>query len=256
VPGLDAITVKDARLGRLVLKPLEPHQDFLDLPGTPEASMSEAEDVQTFHNRITSTSFRSRFSNFLSVRASNKNEGAQEVSAQKVITYKLNNSGKWFRQSCGLDDVRDWVRSARYQGDQIYLITGYCVLNNTHYAAQRGANANASGHVHVPIPPALDGGITFNFSASVAHGRKVEERIIASFPGQMVCAMQYRKLKFKWHSRQELDSGLLTDNMWKLTSAFRSKNACDEEVVLEVDLAGDSDKEEDDSDEEDDDSDE
>jgi len=242
---IDAIAVEDVPLGRLVLNTLEPHQDFFDPPGIPDASIKcEVQSLQNFRNNLTTTSLQSRFSKFLSIASSNKNDGVKEVSAGKVEIQKLNNSGKWFRESCRDAGVRQWLEDALDLGANIYLIIGYCVLTTTHYDSKLGEGVAVSASVYVPIS-ITDAGNTLSVSADGAHERRFEERTVAVFPGPIVCAVQYRKLKFKWLSSRELGNGFLElGHRWKQKSAFRGEANSDEDDVLEVDLAGDSDEDE------------
>jgi len=244
IDHLTAIPVDDARLGRLVLDPLEPHQDFYDPPGSPNVSVkSQIESFENFRNSCKSTSIRSRLTRFLSAAFSDEKDLTTDVSAEKVEIHKLDNSGMWFREACKDAGVREWLEEYLNQSSDIYLIVGFCVLTTTKYDAKVNGDMTVSASASVPVPTTI---VPDRLGASVAAQRIFKERLVALFPGQAVCAVQCRKLRFKWLSSRQLDKGFLEQgNRWKLSGAFRGEEDSDEEDVLEADVGGSSDSESD-----------
>jgi hypothetical protein len=245
VDHVDGITVEDARLGRLVLRPREPHQDYCDPSGTPLILPKvEVESFKCFSQSLKSTSIQSKLTKFLSAAFNNKKNGSKDISATKVEINKLGNSGVWFKEACKDSRVREWIQESLDQGSNIYLIVGYCILIDSQSDFILGGNMSGSAGAHFPVPLATGNNLDVSMVAS--YERQCEEKSSAHFPGQTVCAAQYRKLLFKWLSSKSLENGALEKgNRWKLAGAFRGEDEDDEEDVLDVDLAGEDGENED-----------
>jgi hypothetical protein len=66
------------------------------------------------------------------------------------------------------------------------------------------------------------------------HQHGVERRFIA--PGEQICAVQYRKLSFKWFSSRDVDRAFLeNEHRWKMYSNIRGQEVGTNDIV-EVDL--------------------
>ncbi|KAK5993581.1 hypothetical protein PT974_07015 [Cladobotryum mycophilum] len=102
---------------------------------------------------------------------------------------------------------------------------------------------------HIPVPLAPKNLMDARVEVSQQH--ICEEKLSAQFPGQTVCAVQYRKLVFKWFSSKTLENAELEHgNRWTVAAVFRGGENVDEKNVLEVALTDENDDEEEDEEEE------
>jgi hypothetical protein len=242
------------KLGRLVLSPYFPHQDYLD-PPVPTAPEIETRSQSNFISHLTSSSttkLRTRLTALVAASRSASASASVTLEAAQGTTYTLLNSGGWFRAACRFAEVREWFENAVMCAGTVYLVVGYHTLTDTKFVAQdEGAEINTGGIVISSgiLGPGLsgvegEGGIQKQKSWG---GRKEwhesEER---------VWAVQYRKVEFKWFSSKRIEKGALEkENRWKLcwTGMEGIRSYKEEEEEEEEEDSGSREDEEDEDDE-------
>lgn len=254
------------KLGRLVLSPYSPHQDYLD-PPVPTAPEIETRSQSKLISHLTSSSttkLRTRLTALVAASRSTSASASFTLEAAQGTTYTLLNSGGWFRAACRFPEVREWFENAMMCAGTVYLVVGYHTLTDTKFVAQdEGAKINTAGAVISSgiLGPGLggveaEGGIQKQKSwGGRQEWHESEER---------VWAVQYRKVEFKWFSSKRIEKSTLEkENRWKLcwtgmegirgheeeaegkeeeeeedsASGSEDEEDEDDEDVLEVDLA-------------------
>lgn len=235
---IQSISVENARLGRLVLNRRHPHQDYCDPPSTAISSIVPVKSYESFRKGLESSSLAAKFTQFVSAAFTHGSNVSKDISAPYVEIHVLNNSGDWFEKACADANTQKWIERSLKQGRTIYLIVGHCILKDAELVAVRSRDTSASFDAHVPVPMAA--GNTLGVQANASYASSLEEKSNAQFPGQVVCAVQYRKLTHKWLSSKTLhNSKLENGNRWTVSGAFRGGDKVEQKDILQVELAED-----------------
>ncbi|KAK4085585.1 uncharacterized protein Triagg1_575 [Trichoderma aggressivum f. europaeum] len=244
---INGISVENARLGRLVLNIRHPHQDYYDpSSSTAASSVTKIKSYENFRDGLNSTSLVAKLAAFLNAGFTYKHKGTKDISAVDVTTTSLHNSGTWFEEACVDAKARQWMERAIKRGRSIYLIVGHCVLTDAQSNFTQCKDFTTSAN---PLIPALSvPGSLVDIRAEASQQNIYNEKLSVHFPGQVVCAVQYRKLVFSWFSCKTLGNAQLEpDNRWIVGAAFRGEDGVGEKYVLEVALNDDENNEEGDS---------
>ncbi|KAI9863866.1 MAG: hypothetical protein M1813_003518 [Trichoglossum hirsutum] len=239
------LPLNSVQLGRLVLSVDEPQQDYLD-------PLCDHEDgiianPQTQYNEVQQTaadkSFSSVLTRLVSASRTKQNKTSTRVATDRVTTYQLNNSGLWFKNAVKLEATRKWIEQAIDQGEDVYVVVGYHTMLNARIVESASMASESSAQFDVPATALLaatgavipvgriaDPGI----SGHQQYSQGVQKQFVAT--GEQVCAVQYRKVHFKWFSSRDLDSAVLEkENRWKVYWNIRGQESGTNDV-LETDL--------------------
>ncbi|KAM5527874.1 hypothetical protein FOXYSP1_19748 [Fusarium oxysporum f. sp. phaseoli] len=196
-------------------------------------------------------SLAATLTSLLSASYSKKVNASTRVSAARVTTYKLANSGSFFRRAVKDPKTRLWIEEQKDDGwGDLFFVVGYYTMLDANVILGAEEGKDAFGQVEVPVSAALAaggivlpvGGITDpKVSAKYEESRGAKVRFVA--PGERICALQYRKVVFKWFSSRSIDQATLDrDNRWQTLSTLcdlRGKEESEDDV-LEVNLEDDS----------------
>lgn len=198
------------KLGRLVTNIHQPNEGFHD-PFNIEGPQSVVSDLlfsrQSQQN--TNANFGSALESLMSLGLSRRVNANIEVAPASGRRYFLNNSDDWFDKAVSIPATRAWIEKAAIRGRAIYLIVGITSLTNTRITASSARDRTFGGQVDVPISLALnsvgipllgplDPAVVGNFQDV----KDIKSELFA--PGEQVCALQYRKVRFKWFSRSQV----------------------------------------------------
>jgi hypothetical protein len=204
-------------------------------------------------------SFAASLTNLLSLSCSKTLDTSTTVTSEQVTTYKLANSGAWFRKALKDKDTRVWIEEQKHDGyDDLFVVVGYHTMSNAIIVLGADDAQDISGQVQVPVSEAMTaGGVVLPVGGildpkiSAQHGESRRAKLRFTAPGERICALQYRKVVYKWFSSRDLDSATLDkDNVWKSLKTLRStrtkkdKTDVDVDDVLEVDLADETESKE------------
>jgi hypothetical protein len=213
-------------LGRLVNNTDEPWQDFIHIP----LNLADNDIAMTDYPRLRETLESAKGTSVYNklCRLFFRPDSDEEFPSVAEKTYLLYNSGEHFKTLAGDQKAREWFETNIKYGCNVYMIVGiHTVLElsiRTSELESRLAELNAnlgteSGRVAIGSPA----------------------------PGEVVFAVQYRKVRFNWFSSRKLERGFLNIecNRWKVASVgMRTDEVDDEDDVVEV-MLGDSIGEED-----------
>ncbi|KAI5842913.1 hypothetical protein DFP73DRAFT_552702 [Morchella snyderi] len=244
------------KLGRLVLSPYSPHQDYLD-PPVPTAPEVETRSQSNFTSHLTSSSatkLRTRLTALVAASRSASASASVMLEAAQGTTYTLLNSGAWFRAACRFAEVREWFENAVMSAGTVYLVVGYHTLTDTKFVAQdEGAEINTGGVM-------ISSGILGPGLRGVEGEGRIQKQ--KSWAGrkewheseERVWAVQYRKVVFKWFSSKRIEKGMLEkENRWKpCWTGMEAIRSHEEEEEKEADSESESGEDEDDDDDDED----
>jgi hypothetical protein len=240
------LSLESIRLGRFVRNIDEPQSDFLDadwnvpLDSVIVKSHLRYEEVQ---QDAQNKSFTAMLTSLVSASRTKCNNTRTQVSTDQVKTYQLTNSGSWFKSTVKSEAVREWIKESIDIGDDIFVIVGYHTMTDARIIEGVVDAADTSAWLQLPVGEALAtagvvaplgnmadlGGGVKNFRQQGVHRRFVAV-------GEQVCAVQYRKVRFKWFSSRDLDKiSLEKNNCWKVYWNVRGQEIGTNNVV-EADL--------------------
>ncbi|KAJ5820531.1 hypothetical protein N7474_006122 [Penicillium riverlandense] len=240
------LSSESIRLGRFVRNIDEPQQDFLDpdcnVPLTSVIVKPHLHFEGVQHN-AKDKSFTAMLTSLVSTSRTKRNDAYTQISTDQVITYQLSNSGSWFKSAVKSEAVHGWLNESIEQGDDIYVVVGYHTMRDARIIEGVANSADTSAWLKLPVGEALATagvGMPLGSVADPAveaqnfHQEAVQRRFVAV--GEQVCAVQYRKVRFKWFSSRDLDKTSLEKNSrWKVYWNVRGQEIGTNDVV-EADL--------------------
>jgi hypothetical protein len=239
-----------AVLGRLVLNPGHPHQDFIDpasLPSQPKPEIlsSDIDNFSSFVKSSKRTGLEASLTTFASVLFSSGEKSLERLAASKATEYLVSNSGSWYQRLCAEKEVRLWMETAFNQESKVYLITGYRTLVDTKLHQQETTSTNVSGRVTVPV--AQIGGIpsdALDLGARGGHQSNESADRVFTAPNEKIFAVQYRRIKINWYSRKDVQSSFLEkNNRWVEMFTMRSgTGSIGDDTIYEAVIADEEDE--------------
>ena len=211
------------RIGRLVLSVDEPQSNYLDIVGDPEIIIKQHENYTGQATSATDKSFASALTSLISTSRTRQKSSFTRITTTLVKTYQMTNSGTWFKRLLQVQETRKWIEQAYREVNDIYLVVGYHTMLDAQ-VIDGGATINEiDGSVEVPLGAALaaqglviplGGVIDPKVAGQYKHSQGAQQQFIA--PGEQICAVQYRKLRFNWFSSRDLNNAVLGPNQWKV----------------------------------------
>jgi len=241
------LSVESIRLGRLVRNVDEPQSDYLD----PDCDLRPESVIITPHLRYeevqqstTDKSFTAVLTRLMSASRARRNKAYTQVTTDRVTTYQLGNSGSWFKSAIKTETAREWIKESIDQGDDIYVVVGYHTMLDAQVVEGAADALESSGQLGLPVTEvALAATGVMVPLGDIADPRVagnnikkqgIQRQFVAN--GEQICAVQYRKVRFKWFSSRDLDAALLEkDTRWKMCWNIRGQEIGTNDVV-EVDL--------------------
>jgi hypothetical protein len=219
-----------------------------DLVVKQQISYSQTQEAGSNNN------FSASLTKFVALSCSKKMNTSIRVNSSRVTTYQLANSGSWFRRAVQGKKTREWIEEQYNDGwTHLFFVVGYHTMLDANITSTVDEKKDVSGQVEVPVSAALAaggivlpvGGIT-DPKVRAKHEENQGANIHFVAPGERICALQYRKVVFKWFSSRNIDEATLDkDIRWKMLSSLRDFQGGGEEEegednVLEVNLVQDS----------------
>lgn len=228
------------RLGRLVLNVSEPEQDYFDPTCNEEAGQSVS--TQTHYTSLQPTTgsegLLSILTRLVSKSISKHNRIYIQVTADTAKQYVLQNSSTWFKTALSSEATRNWLGLAIRQGDEVYMVVGYTTLLDGRFIEGTAAAMAPGEQLILPVPPPLPEG---------SDHTAIRRQFVS--PGEQICAVQYRKVRFRWFSARDLGSaGLERDgSRWRMNWNIRGQEVEMNDIVEadlqdELELEGDYEK--------------
>jgi hypothetical protein len=232
------LPLNSVRIGRLVLNVDEPQADYLDFVDEAEVIIKEHENYTGQAATATDKGFTSSLTTLVSAKRTRQKNAFTRITTTLVKTYQMSNSGLWFTKSLQYEKTRTWIEQAVRQGDDVYLVVGYHTMLDAQVTEEGGVTDETTGSVEVPVTAALtatgvviplEGVLDPTVGGHSKRSQGEQKQFVA--PGEQICAVQYRKLRFKWYSSRDLDSATLGPNQWKTYWSVRGSEARGIDVV-------------------------
>ncbi|KAI9674028.1 MAG: hypothetical protein M1829_003871 [Trizodia sp. TS-e1964] len=215
----NALTPDAVPLGTLIPAITQPHQD--GLPSPPH--LTQGSDYL--------------LSRLLQLSADDESGSTHQFAAREAYLYALTKPRRVFVALCAPPDVRDYVREEVEAGARhLFFVTGYCTFVDARIEKEVGARGTMGVRVDVPVGDILLGpGAAAGLADVVAgagHSHEYEQVKRFTTPGERIYALSYRRVKFQWFSRGDIDKAELKEsNCWIMTPDTKVDNDEDAEVV-------------------------
>lgn len=242
------LPLESIKLGRFLLNVDHPEQDYLDpaCTHTPEIITKTHVSYGGVQVIASDSLVTASLSRLVSAFHSKRNKTFMHVISEKVMTYKLANSGVWFKEVVREEATRKWLEQAIKQGEEVYVVVGYYTMLNAEITEDVATSSTVSVQFDVPVAATLAGmgaitpvgnALDTSVGGHQQKGKGVQRQFVAS--GEQICAIQFRKVRFKWFSSHNLDSAFLQkENRWKVYWDNRGQDVGTDDVV-EADLQDD-----------------
>ena len=240
------LSLATIRMGRLVLNVDEPLQDYCDPDDEPEVVANAHQQYNELIRSEESAGFGMALTGIVSTSFNRETRTSLRLSAEQVTKYHLSNSGLWFQEAILTEKVRRWIERAIDDGNDIYVVVGYHTLLNARIDKDTATGHDFSSRAIAPLSTSL---ATVGFRMPVArladpcisgtegNGGFGQKHYTA--PGEQICAIQYRRVRFKWHSSRDLSRATLEmKSTWNIKWDVRGHDGGTNDV-LEADLVDD-----------------
>jgi hypothetical protein len=249
VPNSLLLPFEAARLGRFINnidQPLEGYYEpFHSEAPTPIVSQFDYAE----HNQQGSrASFGSSMTTLFSAAFSKRSSSQVHVEPTCCKTYALDNSDAWFDRAISDEETKKWIERAAIRGNKVFIIVGICTLTDARFVQTSVKEQESQGRATAPVLSLAAAGAVLPFAGLVdpsVHGDFCNfasngTRFFA--PGEKICAIQYREIRYKWLSSRVVQNlQLLKTRQWYCTEGNRRNVYMDEgddnEDMIEVDIA-------------------
>jgi hypothetical protein len=250
IPNSLLLPLQTLRLGRFVTSIDQPLESYHQPPfTTPPAEIVSESDYAERGQQGLRASFGASVTSLFSTAFSRRAESHVRVEPRVFKDYALDNSEARFDEAVALSDTRKWIENAAIRGRKIYMIVGLCTMTDTRFvqtsAREQGTQGQvtapvslslAAAGVVVPLANLVDPSIQGEFARSAGN----ETRIFA--PGEQICIIKYREVKYKWLSSRTLENSRLAGTrQWNCMEgdrrdAYEDEDDEDDEDAIEVDV--------------------
>lgn len=245
------LPVSAVKVGTLTLNPRYPPSDLFDPCSQTSSNISSTttssiQTLDTSFSRKHTTSFRSVLTDYISNTFSIASNTSFNVTSLQCTEHILNNQREAFADVCQMEPAQRWMEKAISFGSSVYLITGYRTMLSPKVTASRNRTHSMEGEVSapletivtaiagVPIPPmGVDLGTNTGVGTTTTYIKGNDISYEGS--GEVVFAIQVRKVRFSWFSSRDFDEARLeSGSRWKVLWALRgAENQTDD--ILQAD---------------------
>jgi hypothetical protein len=182
-----------------------------------------------------------QFTELLNLYRSNGEGKRTGVSAISSALYELKQWDTIFKKACGMEETRRWVEDCIESGKPIYFIVGFRTFFNPSIAELSTSRSSIVGEVRLPIlavaaanAPGIQLGNVLDPGVSREVGKQKGLWRRSESEGEMVYAVQYCRVGFRWFNSRKVEKASLGDGKWKISWGVRSKEEIEEDDVIEA----------------------
>jgi len=182
-----------------------------------------------------------QFTELLNLYRNKGDTRSTAISALSSALYELKQWDTLFKKACAIIETQKWIEDCIESGKPIYFIVGFRTFVNPSTFEFSASHSDIVTEVQIPVSAVASAnvpGIQFGnvLDPGVSRGIGREKRLLrrGESEGEMVYAVQYCRVGFKWFSSKKLDKASLRDGRWKLNWCVRSSEEVDEDDVVEA----------------------
>src|SRR5947207_14007060 len=201
------LPLESIKLGRFVLNPDEPYQDYLD-PAcdlTPEILKRPQLRYLDVQNTAKTTGLAAELTSLVSASRSKQKTKLVAVTTEQSTIYQLANSGQWYNAALKDQETREWIDEVNGTGEEVYVMVGYQTMVDATVCGDMARLKNFQARLQLPVSEAASATGAVATIGDVAdpgldmHGRRDDDtrtQFVAA--GEQIYAVQYRKVRFRW----------------------------------------------------------
>ena len=226
------IPVHLIKLGTLTTNIDQPYIES-HLPFEPQADEDFCEAYQTSYHglvkRYRNSTLKPHLTQLLGLEFVSRADDDLLLEATSGHLYQLLQPSEWFGRLRSNDATRKWMMDAHKSHQKVYFVTGLRTFVDARVTRNNKEHSKKDFKTDVPVDTivaAATTGLPLSFGLDVGvkagkkGGMKREETYETS--NEHVYAIQYRKVAFKWFSKDEADSLCLDPKTyWHETTGFR-----------------------------------
>jgi hypothetical protein len=249
IPNSLLLPLESVTLGRFVTSIEQPLEGYYQPPlATPPTEIVSKLDYAEHDQQSSRANYGASMTSLFSAVFSKRAASQVRVEPRCFKTYALDNSETHFDEAIALPKTKKWIENAAIRGRTIYMIVGFCTMTDTRFVQTSAREQGTQGQVTAPVSLSLAAaGAVVPFAGLVdpsAQGGFAsfagnETRIFA--PGEQICTIKYREVKYKWLSSRTLENSRLSKTrQWCCMEGDRRDAYEDEddedEDAIEVDI--------------------
>lgn len=229
-------------LGRLVLDPKYPNQDFCQPLLHSEVTIQDLEDFQETLKKVRNTGLEIKLLSLLSFTPSDSSDSRATISSPLCNIHQLRDPNTHFSNACKEPKVREWLEGrSMSRFSNVYFVCGFKTLQDAKVTVSHSAEidvgisggAPLTAFTGVPIPIPSDSGLDVTVGVSSSNERGKSTSYTAT--GEHVYAVQYRKVKFSFFSSRHIDQAYLErGNRWRSYVGARAGDEVEDGIDVEV----------------------
>jgi hypothetical protein len=246
------LPVESVSLARLITDIQSPQRNFHD--PFPNSQLDHTtviqNDVLEVGVKDQTASAGAHFTDLLNLYRSTENAHGTGVSAVASTAYELRQWEVLFKSACVLPGTRRWMEDSIEAGKSIFFIVGFKTFLNPSTAELGRASTSALAEVQLPVSavaaanvPGVNFSGVFDPSVSGSSSRSIALLRRFDVEREMVYAVQYCKVNFKWFSSKKVEKSSLGPTKWKIHWGVRTAEEVDEDDVVEAELEEEFDEE-------------
>jgi hypothetical protein len=209
-------------LGRFVQSTTDPHRDFHDAADDDPVKplVTKLANLNSVGLSAAGRTIGSNFCDFLTSDSSGQCESNVNVDSADARTYQLQNQTAWFKSVVEKDSTHKWLEGTFKSGEKAFLIVGFLTLSDAQTSQQISSDASTGSSAKAPLSAALAaGGVVLPIDiGSPQIGFSSNRRQIAkdefNAPGELVYAIEYRRVVVSGFLRKRVEQASLQSNQW------------------------------------------
>ncbi|KAK4031727.1 hypothetical protein C8A01DRAFT_21110 [Parachaetomium inaequale] len=236
----------DISLGSLISDIRQPHQDVFCVqelaPGLPDVSVRTEHNIQYDLQASDSSWFELQLSRLINASLNRSHDEAVTISAFQGRIFELRNPKAHFSKLCERQDFKEWFQEGIEGSQSSYMVVGYRTFDDASAAVRSQSASQIAGRVEPPVVDAVTGvpgagqALGLNVAAGAGHTRSAAASSDATFLGERIFAICYRKVTSKVWPWKPGKPQLDRTNQWVMFS--RTLRGVEDEAgeAVEVDL--------------------
>jgi hypothetical protein len=231
-------------LGRFVQSTTDPHRDFHDAAEDDPVKplVTKLANLSSVGKSASGRSFGSNLCDLLTSDSSGQRESKVNIDSADARTYQLQNQSAWFKSVVEKDSTQKWLEGTFKSGEKAFLVVGFLTLADARTSQQTSSDASTRGSAKAPLSAALAaGGIVLPIDiGSPQIGFSSNRRQMAkdefNAPGELVYAVEYRRVAVSGFLRKRVEQASLKSNQWVGVWGQTRSDQQDRDRVLEAEL--------------------
>ncbi|KAL8720405.1 MAG: hypothetical protein Q9225_002725 [Loekoesia sp. 1 TL-2023] len=237
------LPVESISLARFVVDIASPqrrfHDPILDYP--PQSLRNKQHDFKEHAQRYNNAKAGGRLTQLLQMARGVEGSLEAHVSATASISHELCQWDAVFRDACASPVTRKWIEDAIEDSQDIYFVVGFRTFVDPSAFETISRSSIKGGEVQVPVSEvvqanvpglALEGVLDPGVNMSTTRARQNVQSF--AIDGEMIYAVQYCKVNFKWYSSRTLETGFLGKTRWHVHWGVRASDENVEDDVVEA----------------------